>query len=250
MKKYEADRIRNIALLGHGGCGKTTATEAAIFTAKLINRMGRVEDGNTVSDFNKEEVSRNISVSTSVIPIEWKNHKINLIDTPGYFDFIGEVQSAIKVAGGMIIFVDATSGIEVGTEKAWDFAEQKKAPTFIFINKMDRDNSAFKKGIEQAKPILLEPVVEVRVNVPDEYMGDVMGDLNKRRGRIIGMEPQTNGDQLIIAEVPQSEMFKYATDLRSMTQARGAFTMSFVRYEEAPQMISEKVVMAARAAKE
>ncbi len=689
MKRYEADRIRNIALLGHGGCGKTTATEAAIYTAKLINRMGKVEDGNTVSDFDKEEISRSFSVSTSVIPIEWKDHKINLIDTPGYFDFIGEVQSAIKVAGGIIIFVDATSGIEVGTEKAWDFAAEKKAPTFMFINKMDRDNAdfekvlnelrekfgkkiapfqiplgnnehfvgnvniakmmareyngkdcidkpipeelmeqamairemllesvaesdealmekyfagevftekeiqvglrrgilngdivpvicgsasknigihtlldmindfspspkdmppkqgknpyndeivertleknqpfsaqifktivdpyvgkisllkiisgtltsdmevlnankdekeklntpfllrgknqievievsagdiaavaklqhsstgdtlcsinepviysgiefvepqlylaiepkakgdeekisaglnklvdedpsfsfnrnketkqtvikgqgelhikvivsklknkfgtevtlsdvrvpyretikgkadvqgkhkkqsgghgqygdvkirfepatadfefaeeifggsvprayvpavekgirecletgvlagypvvnvkavlydgsyhdvdssemafkiaasvAFKKGIEQAKPILLEPIVEVRVCVSEEYMGDIMGDLNKRRGRIIGMEPQENGGQLIIAEVPQSEMFKYATDLRSMTQARGVFTMSFVRYEEVPQMISEKIVEAAKVAKE
>ncbi|WP_026478139.1 elongation factor G [Alkaliphilus transvaalensis] len=689
MKRYEADRIRNIALLGHGGCGKTTATEAALYTAKLINRMGRVEDGNTVSDFDKEEVARNISVCTSVIPIEWKEHKINLIDTPGYFDFIGEVQSAIKVAGGMIIFVDATSGIEVGTEKVWNYATEKKAPTFIFVNKMDRENAnfekvlndlrekfgkkiapfqiplgdkenfvgnvniakmvareyngkdcvdkpiptqlmdqaneiremllesvaesdevlmekyfsgepftekeiqvglrrgiisgdivpvicgsaaknigihtlldmindfspspkdmppkqgknpyndnvverslgknepfsaqvfktivdpyvgkisllkvisgtltgdmevlnankdekekvgnvfllrgknqievkevaagdiaaiaklqftatgdtlcsvndpviysgidfvepqlylaiepkakgdeekitaglnrlvdedpsfafernketkqtiikgqgelhikvivsklknkfgtevelsdvrvpyretikgkadvqgkhkkqsgghgqygdvkmrfepasapfefaeeifggsvpkayipavekgirecletgvlagfpvvnvkavlydgsyhdvdssemafkiaaslAFKKGIEQAKPVLLEPIVEVKVNIPEDYMGDVMGDLNKRRGRIIGMEPQSDGSQLIIAEVPQSEMFKYANDLRSMTQARGSFTMSFVRYEEVPQMISEKVVEAARAARE
>lgn len=689
MKRYEADRIRNIALLGHGGCGKTTATEAALYSAKLVTRMGRVEDGNTVSDFDKEETSRNISVSTALIPIEWKDHKINFIDTPGYFDFLGEVHSAIKAAGGIIIFVDATSGIEVGTEKAWKIAAEKKTPTFIFVNKMDRENAdyekvlnelrekfgkkvapfqiplgekesfigniniakmiareyngkdcvdkpipeaflsqameiremllesvaesdealmekyfageefseaeiqvglrrgvingdvipvicgsaaknigihtlldmindfspspkdmpakqgkhpyqeqvvertleknqpfsaqvfktivdpyvgkisllkvisgvltsdmevlnankdekekinnlflvrgktqievkevmagdiaavaklqhthtgdtlcsindpiiysgiefeepqlylaiepkakgdedkiihglqklyeedpsftfernketkqtiirgqgelhikiivsklknkfgidvelndvivpyretikgksdvqgkhkkqsgghgqygdvkirfersdndfefaeaifggsvprayipavekglresletgvlagypvvnvkatlydgsyhdvdssemafkiaaslAFKKGIEQAKPILLEPIVEVRVRIPEEYMGDVMGDLNKRRGRIIGMEPQDNGDQLVIAEVPQSEMFKYAIDLRSMTQARGAFTMVFNRYEEVPQAISEKVVEAARAAKE
>lgn len=689
MKRYEADRIRNIALLGHGGCGKTSVTEAALYSAKQITRMGRVEDGNTVSDFDKEETARNISVSTSVIPIEWKDHKINLIDTPGYFDFIGEVQSAIKAAGGIIILVDATSNIEVGTEKAWNIAAEKKTPTFIFVNKMDRENAdyqkvlnelrekfgkkiapfqiplgdkesfagnvniakmvareydgkdcvdkpipdslkdqameiremllesvaesdevlmekyfageefteaeiqeglrkgvisgdvvpvicgsavknigihtlldmindfspspkdmppkqgknphndelvertlepgepfsaqvfktivdpyvgkislikvisgvlksdmevlnankdqrekisnpfilrgknqievkevmagdiaavaklqhtitgdtlcsindpviysdiefvepqlylavepkakgdeeriiqglqrlleedpsfvlernketrqtiirgqgelhikvivsklknkfgvdvelkdvtvpyretikgksdvqgkhkkqsgghgqygdvkirfepssqefefaeeifggsvpkayipavekglrecldcgvlagypvvnvkatlydgsyhdvdssemafkiaaslAFKKGIEQARPVLLEPIVEVRVRIPEEYMGDVMGDLNKRRGRIIGMEPQNNGDQLVIAEVPQSEMFKYATDLRSMTQARGVFTMKFNRYEEVPQAISDKVVEAAKAAKE
>ncbi|GAB6085543.1 elongation factor G [Alkaliphilus crotonatoxidans] len=689
MKRYEADRIRNIALLGHGGCGKTSVTEAALYSAKQITRMGRVEDGNTVSDFDKEETARNISVSTSVIPIEWKDHKINLIDTPGYFDFIGEVQSAIKAAGGIIILVDATSNIEVGTEKAWNIAAEKKTPTFIFVNKMDRENAdyqkvlnelrekfgkkiapfqiplgdkesfagnvniakmvareydgkdcvdkpipdslkdqameiremllesvaesdevlmekyfageefteaeiqeglrkgvisgdvvpvicgsavknigihtlldmindfspspkdmppkqgknphndelvertlepgepfsaqvfktivdpyvgkislikvisgvlksdmevlnankdqrekisnpfilrgknqievkevmagdiaavaklqhtitgdtlcsindpviysdiefvepqlylavepkakgdeeriiqglqrlleedpsfvlernketrqtiirgqgelhikvivsklknkfgvdvelkdvtvpyretikgksdvqgkhkkqsgghgqygdvkirfepssqefefaeeifggsvpkayipavekglrecldcgvlagypvvnvkatlydgsyhdvdssemafkiaaslAFKKGIEQARPVLLEPIVEVRVRIPEEYMGDVMGDLNKRRGRIIGMEPQNNGDQLVIAEVPQSEMFKYATDLRSMTQARGVFTMNFNRYEEVPQAISDKVVEAAKAAKE
>jgi len=108
---------------------------------------------------------------------------------------------------------------------------------------------AFKKGIEQAKPVLLEPIVKVNIVVPEEYMGDVMGDLNKRRGRILGMEPQPKGAQLIIAEAPQSEMFKYAIDLRSMTQARGNFTMEFARYEEVPPMLSEKVVESAKMAK-
>ncbi|QUH25404.1 elongation factor G [Serpentinicella alkaliphila] len=151
MKIYEAGRIRNIALLGHGGCGKTTLTEAAIYSAKLTNRMGRVEDGNTVSDFDKEEIARQISINTSVIPIEWQNYKINLLDTPGYFDFIGEVQSAVKVAGGILILVDATSGIEVGTEKAWDYAMDKKKPTFILINKMDRENANFDKVLNDLR---------------------------------------------------------------------------------------------------
>ncbi|SDL27480.1 elongation factor G [Natronincola ferrireducens] len=151
MKIYEADKIRNIALLGHGGCGKTTLTESALYTAKLINRIGRVEDGNTISDFDKEEIARKISINTSLIPMEWEGHKINFIDTPGYFDFVGEVQSAIKVAGGLIILVDATSDIEVGTEKAWDYAEDKKKPTFIFINKMDRENADFDKVLSQLR---------------------------------------------------------------------------------------------------
>ena len=151
MKIYEAGRIRNIALLGHGGCGKTTLTEAAIYSAKLTNRMGRVEDGNTVSDFDKEEIARQISINTSVIPIEWQNYKINLLDTPGYFDFIGEVQSSAKVAGGLIILVDATSGIEVGTEKAWDYAMDKKKPTFIFVNKMDRENANLEKVLKELR---------------------------------------------------------------------------------------------------
>jgi elongation factor G len=105
---------------------------------------------------------------------------------------------------------------------------------------------AFRKGMEEANPVLLEPIVKVEVMVPEDYMGDVMGDLNKRRGRILGMEPQPKGMQLVIAEAPQSEMFKYATDLRSMTQARGNFSMEFMRYEEAPQAISEKVIEAAK----
>ncbi len=145
MKIYEAEHIRNIAFLGHGGSGKTTLTEAILYSDNLINRMGKIEDGNTVSDFDKEEASRGISISTSVVPVEWHNHKINILDTPGYFDFIGEVQSAIKAAGGVVILVDASSGIEVGTEKSWNLIADSKKPTFIFINKMDRENADFDK---------------------------------------------------------------------------------------------------------
>ncbi|HHY91460.1 MAG TPA: elongation factor G, partial [Clostridiales bacterium] len=101
---------------------------------------------------------------------------------------------------------------------------------------------AFKKGMEQANPVLLEPIMHVEVVVPEEYMGDVMGDMNKRRGRILGMEPIGDGNQKVVAEVPQAEMFKYAIDLRSMTQARGSFTMRFERYEEVPQHLSEKII--------
>ncbi|MBU5678171.1 elongation factor G [Alkaliphilus sp. MSJ-5] len=151
MKGYQADHIRNIAFLGHGGCGKTTLAEAVLYSAKLTNRMGRVEDGNTISDFDKEEASRSISISTSIIPIEWQNYKINLLDTPGYFDFIGEVQSALKAAGGTVILVDATSGVEVGTEKAWDLIADSKKPTFIFINKMDRENANFDKVLNDLR---------------------------------------------------------------------------------------------------
>jgi len=151
MKRYQADQIRNIALLGHGGCGKTTLTEAVLYSAKLTNRMGKVEDGNTISDFDKEEASRGISIGTSIIPIEWQNYKINLLDTPGYFDFIGEVQSALKAAGGAVILVDATSGIEVGTEKAWDLLADSNKPTFIFINKMDRENANFDKVLNDLR---------------------------------------------------------------------------------------------------
>ena len=151
MKAYQADQIRNIAFLGHGSCGKTTLTEAIVYSAKLTNRMGKVEDGNTVSDFDKEEASRGISIGTSIIPIEWQNYKLNLLDTPGYFDFIGEVQSALKAAGGAVILVDATSGIEVGTEKSWDLLADSSKPRFIFINKMDRENANFDKVLNDLR---------------------------------------------------------------------------------------------------
>ncbi|SCZ05722.1 elongation factor G [Alkaliphilus peptidifermentans] len=175
MKKYEADGIRNIALLGHGGSGKTAITEAALYTTKVTNRMGKTEDGNTVSDFDKEEIARKISISTSIIPVEWNGYKINFLDTPGYFDFIGEVQSAIKVAGGMIISVDATSGIEVGTEKAWAYAMDKKIPTFIFINKMDRENADFEKVLNDLREMFGKKIAPFQIPVGEKegFKGNV-----------------------------------------------------------------------------
>ncbi|AOT71112.1 elongation factor G [Geosporobacter ferrireducens] len=145
MKEYQSDKIRNVALVGHGGCGKTILTESMLFTTKVTNRLGKVEDGNTVSDFDKEEIARKISIGTSLIPIEWKDCKYNILDTPGYFDFIGEVQSALRVADGAVIVMDASSGIEVGTEKVWKYTIDRKMPKFIFINKMDKENVNFDK---------------------------------------------------------------------------------------------------------
>lgn len=145
MKEYSSDKIRNIVLLGHGGCGKTTLTEAMLFTTKNINRIGKVEDGNTVSDFDKEEIARKISISTSLIPIEWKEYKYNILDTPGYFDFIGEVSSAVRIAAGAVILIDGSSGIEVGTERSWKYMDKRKMPRLIFINKMDKENVNFDK---------------------------------------------------------------------------------------------------------
>ncbi|ABW18015.1 elongation factor G [Alkaliphilus oremlandii] len=175
MKGYQADQIRNIAFLGHGGCGKTTLTEAVLFSAKLTNRMGRVEDGNTVSDFDKEEVSRSISIGTSIIPVEWHNHKINLLDTPGYFDFIGEVQSALKAAGGAVILVDATSGIEVGTEKSWDLLADSSKPRFIFVNKMDRENANFDKVLSDLREKFGKKIApfQIPLGANENFIGNI-----------------------------------------------------------------------------
>ena len=151
MKDYQSDKIRNVALVGHGGCGKTILTEAMLLTTKVTNRLGKVEDGNTVSDFDKEEVARRISISTSSIPVEWKDYKYNILDTPGYFDFIGEVNCALRVAGGVILVVDASSGIEVGTEKAWHYTTSRKMPKFIFVNKMDKENVNFEKVLNDLR---------------------------------------------------------------------------------------------------
>lgn len=151
MKDYKVDRIRNVALLGHGGSGKTSLTEAVLYTLGQTNRMGKVTEGTTVSDYDKEEISRGFSIGASVIPVEWNNSKYNFLDTPGYFDFVGDVFSSLRVSGGAVIMVDATSGIEVGTEKAWTFTEKRNMPKVLFVNKMDKDNVNYVKIIRELK---------------------------------------------------------------------------------------------------
>ncbi len=151
MKGYTSETIRNVALVGHGGCGKTTLIEAALMATGVTSRMGKVEDGNTVSDYDKMEIEKGYSINTSVIPIEWKDSKINFIDTPGYFDFIGEVNAALRAAEAAIILVDAGSGVQVGTEQAWKACERYKKPRFIVINKRDKDEFDFHKTYDELK---------------------------------------------------------------------------------------------------
>jgi len=148
MNIYTTDKIRNVAILGHGGSGKTALVEAMAYLSGLTSRMGKTDDGNTLSDFSKEEIKRKISVSTSVIPIEWEGYKINIIDTPGFFDFEGEVEEALCAAGAVIIVVNGKSGVEVGTEKAWELCEKYKLPRMIYVSNMDIDNASYRQVLE------------------------------------------------------------------------------------------------------
>jgi len=147
MKEYPTDKIRNIALVSHSSAGKTMLAEAYLHVMGVTTRLGRIEDGSTASDFEDEEIRRGISLSTSVIPIEYKDHKINFLDTPGYTDFVGEVISALRVADGVVVVVDSVAGAEVGTEIAWSYADKFNLPRFVVINKMDRDNANFQKAL-------------------------------------------------------------------------------------------------------
>ncbi len=148
MNNYTTENIRNVVLLGHGGCGKTSLVEAMAKQAGVISRMGKVSDGNTISDYDKEEIKRQFSISASVIPIEWEGTKINIIDTPGYFDFVGEVEEAVRAADAAVIVVSGKAGVEVGTEKAWEICERYKLPRMIFVTEMDVDNASFRKPVE------------------------------------------------------------------------------------------------------
>ena len=148
MAKIETKNIRNIALLGHGDCGKTSLAEAMLYIAGETDRLGNVPSGNTVCDYDAEEIARGFSISASVAPMVWKDVKINVIDTPGYLDFSGEVRQALRVADSAIIVVDGKAGIEVGTELAWDYAEEAGLPRAFFINKFDDNEARFARVLD------------------------------------------------------------------------------------------------------
>lgn len=145
MKNYTTDKIRNVSFLGHRGSGKTSLVEALLFAANVTSKMGSIEKGNTISDYDDEEINRGFSINTSVVSLDYQEKIFNILDTPGYFDFSGEVISALAVTGGAVIVLDASSGIEVGTEKAWRMLEERKLPRILFINKMDKGAVNYKK---------------------------------------------------------------------------------------------------------
>ena len=149
MKVFTTDKIKNIGVVAHGGAGKTSLTEAMLFNAGATNRLGRVDDGNTVADYHPEEIKRKITINTALAPLIWNDYKLNILDTPGYSDFIGDVKSALRVIDSLIITVCAVSGVEVQTEILWDSAVEQNLPRFIYINKMDRENANFDRVLNQ-----------------------------------------------------------------------------------------------------
>ena len=207
MKKYSKDKIRNLVLLGHGGSGKTTLTEAILYNKEVTKRMGKVEDGNTVSDFDKEEKEREFSIGSSVIPVEFGGTKFNFIDTPGYFDFIGEVFASMTVSSGAVIVVDASSGVEVGTEKAWRFAEQRDVPRIIFLNKMDKENVKFNQVLEDLRSTLGNKVVPFAVPIGEEKDFKGFVDIVSKQGYVF------DGKKCVEGEAT-AESLEQAEDLR------------------------------------
>lgn len=149
MKNYTTDQIRNVAILGHGGAGKTSLTEAMAFLSGITNRLGKVDDGTSLSDFDKEEQKRKFSISTTLVPMIWEDTKINVLDTPGYFDFVGEVEEAVSAADAAVIVVSGKAGPEVGTEKAWNLCEKYKLPRMFFVTDMDIDNVSYRETVEK-----------------------------------------------------------------------------------------------------
>ncbi len=181
MKEYGPERIHTIGLFGHGGSGKTTLIESLLFTSKATSRLGRVEDGTTVSDYDPEEVKRGMSMNLAVVPIEWHDNKFNFIDVPGYADFRGDAAAALRVIDGMVLVLDATGGVEVGAELLWQMAREANMPRVVFINKMCRDNANFAETVRQAQERLNEAVTPM--HLPIGSARDFRGIISLRKRR-------------------------------------------------------------------
>ena len=176
MNVYTTDRIRNVVLLGHGGCGKTSLVEAMAYLAGLTTRMGTVADKNPISDFDKEETKRQFSIHTSVVAIPWKDSKINVLDTPGYFDFVGEVEEAVSAADAAIIVISGKAGIETGTRRAWEICEKNHLPRMIFVTDMDIDNASYRQVVEDLQALYGKKIAPFHLPVRED--GQFVGYVN------------------------------------------------------------------------
>ena len=183
MDVFRTDRIRNVVLLGHGGAGKTSLVEAMAYLSGITSRLGKVTDGNTVSDYDKEEIKRKFSISTSVVPIIWGKVKINVLDTPGYFDFVWEVEEAVAAADAAIIVVSGKDGIQVGTQKAWELCEKYKLPRMFFVTEMDIDDVSYRQVVEDLTEMYGKKIAPIHMPIREE--GKFVGYVNivKQAGR-------------------------------------------------------------------
>ncbi|RPI23505.1 MAG: elongation factor G, partial [Actinobacteria bacterium] len=184
MKVYPPDKIRNVVLVGHNGAGKTTLAEALLYRAGAIDRLGRIEDGNTVLDYDPEEQARRMSLSLSLAPVEWRGHKINLIDTPGYADFVGDVHAALRVADLAIFVISAVEGVEVQTEYAWRIAEELGVPRMVFVNKLDKERASFSRTLDQLRDRFGAGIAPIELPIGEQSTFHGVADLFRDKAYI------------------------------------------------------------------
>jgi len=202
MKVYDAPNIRNVAIVGHGGSGKTSLASALLFDAGSVNRLGRVEDGTTVTDFDPDEVERKISLLAAPAFGEWKKAKVNLIDAPGYANFLSEARSALRVADGALVVVDAVAGVEVQTEKVWAIAEEYGLARLIVVNRMDRENASFERSLERIQAAFGRAAVPVAVPVGEERSFQGVVDLVAEKAQVYGADAS---GKFQVADVPAAQ---------------------------------------------
>ena len=182
MKVYRAEQIRNVALISHVGAGKTSLVDAALFDSGAVTRQGKVDEGSSVSDFDPDELKRHMSLNAKVLPVEWKNTKINFIDTPGYADFVGEVKAALRVADAALVVVTAEKGVEVGTELTWQYADERDLPRMVLINKLDRENTSFDSALESLRQQFGLKVVPLQLPIGEQSAFRGVIDLVSQKG--------------------------------------------------------------------
>ena len=240
MKEYLTEQLRNIAIIAHGGAGKTMLSEAFLHYTGATTRLNKVEDGSTVSDYDDEEIRRKISLYTSVIPIEYNNHKINFLDTPGFTDFVGEEIAALSVADGALILVDAVAGVEVGTELAWNFCDEaNNLPRFVVINKLDRENASFAKAYASIEELALSAGKRlVKVQIPMGEKADFKGVLD-----LIHMKA-FSGDGKVASEIPADCADEVAEARHTLIEAAAEGEDSLLeKYLETGELSGEELMI-------
>ncbi|MGN0352225.1 MAG: elongation factor G [Roseburia sp.] len=242
MNVYTTDKIRNVVLLGHGGCGKTSLVEAMAYLAGMTTRMGKVQDGNTISDFDKEETKRQFSINTSLIPILWEDTKINILDTPGYFDFVGEVEEAVSVADAAIIVVSGKSGIQVGTRKAWDICEKYNLPRMIFVTDMDIDEVSYRNVIEELQELYGKKIAPFHLPVREN--GQFVGYVNVLQQKAKRWKEDGTVEKF---EVPDYSMEHLATYREALMEAVAETSEEFMdRYFNGEEFSEDEIRQALR----
>jgi len=182
MKVYRAEQIRNVALISHVGAGKTSLVDAALFDSGAVTRQGRVDDGTSISDYDPDELKRRMSLNAKVLPVEWKEHKINFIDTPGYADFVGEVKAGLRVADAALVVVTAEKGVEVGTELTWQYADERNLPRMVLVYKLDRENTSFDQALESLRNQFGVKVVPLQIPIGEQSSFKGVVDLVSQKG--------------------------------------------------------------------
>ena len=241
MKDYATGQLRNVVLLGHGSAGKTSLAEAMLVASGAINRMGAVEDGTTVADFDEEEIRRHISLSLALVPVEWRDCKVNVLDTPGYTDFVGEVKSAIRVADLAMILVDAVSGVEVGTELVWNYADEQALPRVVVVNKMNRENASLDRPLNALREAFDVNFVPVQLPIGTEAKFAGVIDLIKMKA-LMGPEGKA-------AEIP-ADMLGQAEEARVplIEAAAEADDELIMKYLEGEDLSDKEIQQGLRAA--
>ncbi|HEU4480366.1 MAG TPA: GTP-binding protein, partial [Actinomycetota bacterium] len=211
MKTYPTENIRNIVLVGHGGAGKTSLAEALLHCSGAITRMGKITEGNTVCDFDEEEIRKEISVSTALAPIEWGGCKINILDAPGYADFVGEMRAAMRVADLAVFVVSGVEGLEVQTQVAWNHADELQLPRMVFVNKLDRENSSFQRTLEQMRDAFGKAVAPIALPLGREH--DYNGIISVIDEEAWHYDPNGKPSKVDIPEARRARVEEVHTDL-------------------------------------